>query len=235
MNSSCADNFMNFDTLDDWLENDLQESGLLTVNPEPLSKNSKLTTPSQVLMASPPISECTPRLDPLSDISTPAMKYEPLTPIDTPKVESKGDMTPTTPPIDVQSFIKALALLGSAQQQNNDMEVVINDNNKRERSESLDKTLSHEELLALKRQRNTDAARRSRQRKAIKMEALEKKVLELEIANERLRLRAAIAESNKASIEAKEKSSKVRILELERQLANAHRILLQTGFNEITA
>ncbi|KAG1459940.1 hypothetical protein G6F46_000192 [Rhizopus delemar] len=236
MDSTYSNDLINFDTLDDWLENDLRESGLLTVNSN--ENNDKLITPSQILMASPPISECTPSLDPLSDISTPAIKYEPLSPAETPKVVPKDVMSPNTTPIDLQPFIKALALLGSIQQNNtsdNIEETTLNANNKRERSESLDKNLSHEDLIALKRQRNTDAARRSRQRKAMRMEALEKKVLELETANERLRLRAAIAESEKANIEAKEKRSKVRILELEQQLADAHRVLMQTNFKEITA
>ncbi|CAO3685326.1 unnamed protein product [Rhizopus stolonifer] len=218
-----SNHFLNFDTLDDWLEDDLRESGLLTSNSP---ADNKLPTPTQILMASPPISECTPRMEHLSDASTPLIKYEPLSPMDTPKVMPKEDLSPAT--AHLQPFINALAMLGT-------MQPSTNENNKRERSESLDPTLSHEDLIVLKRQRNTDAARRSRQRKAMRMDALEKKVSELETANERLRLRAAIAESEKANIQAKEKRSKVRILELEQQLADAHRILLQTNFKEITA
>ncbi|KAI9269360.1 hypothetical protein BY458DRAFT_510748 [Sporodiniella umbellata] len=222
--------FLNFDTLDDWLEDDLRESGLLTSN-SPVDKTKPVSlTPTQILMASPPISECTPRMEHISSPATPLMKYEPLSPIDTPSVMPKDDLSSATA-AHLQPFIKALAMLGTMQQQTTTSE----NNTKRERSESSDPALSHEDLIVLKRQRNTDAARRSRQRKAMRMEALEKKVSELETSNERLRLRAAIAESEKANIEAKEKRSKVRILELEQQLADAHRILLQTNFKEITA
>ncbi|CAO3697829.1 unnamed protein product [Rhizopus stolonifer] len=218
-----SNNLVNLDKLDDWLENDLHESGLLSI---PMDTCPQMISPTE--MVSPPISECTPRLSHLVEAPN-MLQYQPLTPMDTPKTE----MSPRTSPSDIQSFIKALALLGSVHPNQDPQEK--NENNKRERSESFDKSLSHEELIALKRQRNTDAARRSRQRKAMRMETLERKVMDLESVNERLKLRAAIAESEKANIEAKEKSSKVRILELERQLANAHRVLLQSNFREITA
>ncbi|CAO3683205.1 hypothetical protein G6F70_000423 [Rhizopus microsporus] len=233
MDSFQSNDAINLDNLDDWLENDLRESGLLSTGADHTIEN-KPTTPRELLLASPPISECTPRMD---TVPTPMIKYEPLSPAETPKVEPKDDMSPTCGSIDLQPFIKALALLGSIQQNNtkSTMDKTINSNNKRERPDINNKNLSQEDLIALKRQRNTDAARRSRQRKAMKMEALEKRVLELETENERLRLRAAIAESEKANIEAKEKRSKVRILELERQLADAHRALLQTSYREITA
>ncbi|KAI9282698.1 hypothetical protein BY458DRAFT_428605 [Sporodiniella umbellata] len=182
-------------------------------------------------MVSPPISDCTPQLGHLAHMPAPAMGYLPLSPIETPKTEHSPEF-PTE--VGIKSFMETLALLGSASATNT--ESYIPKVHKRERSQSLDKSLSPEETVVLKRQRNTDAARRSRQRKAVRMDSLEKRVMDLETANEKLRLRTAIAESEKANIEAKEKSSKVRILELERQLAYAHRILLQTTpLKEITA
>ncbi|KAG2233778.1 hypothetical protein INT48_002264 [Thamnidium elegans] len=220
---------INLDSLDDWLESDLRQSGILlpsAVDNKPFDMLSPALTPGLMMMASPPISECTPRMDPLLDLSTPLMKYEPLSPMETPKMLPQ-DISKTS--IDLQPFIKALTLLGSIQynqdttttnNNNND----DNNNNKRERSESIDDT---QDLVVLKRQRNTDAARRSRQRKAQKMDTLEKRVLDLETDNERLKLRAAVAESERANIEAKEKRSRVRILELERQLADTHKALLR--------
>lgn len=80
--------------------------------------------------------------------------------------------------------------------------------------------------VIIKRQRNTDAARRSRLRKAIKMEALEKKVRELKTENEELRIRAAVLESKVHHISEKEQRNRQRVLELEAQLASVHQQLL---------
>jgi hypothetical protein len=122
--------------------------------------------------------------------------------------------------IDLQPFIHALTILGSMHTEDRNI------NHKRERSPSLN-TQDPQDMIALKRQRNTDAARRSRQRKAEKMTCLEQQVADLETSNDRLRLRAAVAESECANIHAKEKRSRVRILELESQLAEAHKALLR--------
>ncbi|KAI9347880.1 hypothetical protein BD770DRAFT_395504 [Pilaira anomala] len=223
---------LNLDSLDDWLESDLRQSGILlpsAVDNKPFDMSTPALGPS--MMASPPISECTPRMDPLLDLSTPLMKYEPLSPIETPKMLPQDISNSSS--VDLQPFIKALTLLGSIQynqqtntnnNNNNDINNNNNNNKKRERSESIDDT---QDMVVLKRQRNTDAARRSRQRKAQKMDSLERRVLELENDNERLKLRAAVAESERANIEAKEKRSRVRILELERQLADTHKALLR--------
>lgn len=224
---------INLDSLDDWLESDLRQSGILlpsAVDNKSFDMLSPALTPGLMMMASPPISEFSPHMDPLLDLSTPLMKYEPLSPMETPKMLPQ-DISKSS--IDLQPFIKALTLLGSIQynqdtthtNNNNDNTNNNNDENrKRERSESIDDT---QDLVVLKRQRNTDAARRSRQRKAQKMDTLEKRVLDLEVDNERLRLRTAVAESERANIEAKEKRSRVRILELERQLADTHKALLR--------
>ncbi|KAI7903234.1 uncharacterized protein BX663DRAFT_434144 [Cokeromyces recurvatus] len=182
-------------------------------------------------MASPPISECTPRMDPLLDLSTPNIKYEPLSPLETPKPDSQ-DLNKPQPQVDVQSFIKALTILGTMQQlqaQHQQQPQSQNSNN------NLTDEQKIQDLIALKRQRNTDAARRSRLRKAMKMESLEKRVMDLEAENERLKLRTAIAESERANIEAKEKSSRVRILELERQLADTHKALIRYSQKESTS
>lgn len=82
---------------------------------------------------------------------------------------------------------------------------------------------------AIKRQKNTDAARRSRLRKVLKMEALEKRVAELEKINTTLLLRAAVLESEKSSFLAKESSFERRIKDLEAQLADAHKSLAALG------
>ncbi|KAI8364905.1 hypothetical protein BD560DRAFT_402349, partial [Blakeslea trispora] len=80
--------------------------------------------------------------------------------------------------------------------------------------------------LELKRQRNTDAARRSRQRKANKMAFLETQVSMLKKDNNRLRLKVAVLESEVSYAAEKEQMSMQRVLELEAQLANAHQQLV---------
>jgi hypothetical protein len=79
--------------------------------------------------------------------------------------------------------------------------------------------------IAQKRQKNTDAARRSRLKKVIKMEALEMRVTELEGDNARLTTRVAVLESEKNSLTAKDKTLEDRIKVLEAQLAEAHKAL----------
>ncbi|KAL9559454.1 hypothetical protein PS6_000776 [Mucor atramentarius] len=212
---------INLDSLDDWLESDLRQSGIILPakpNDKPNDKPMTPVTPAQILMASPPISECTPRMDPLLELSTPKIKYEPLSPMETPKIEPQDICNNTRTSIDIQPFIKALSLLSSIQhldkqqktqqQQQPQPQAQQTQQHKRQRSESIDED-QPQDLVALKRQRNTDAARRSRQRKAMKMDSLEKRVMDLEAENERLRLRAAVAESERANIEAKEKRSRI--------------------------
>ncbi|CAG8533309.1 2363_t:CDS:2, partial [Acaulospora colombiana] len=61
----------------------------------------------------------------------------------------------------------------------------------------------HAEELAIKRAKNTDAARRSRLRKVMKMESLEKQVSELKDDNNELQTRIAVLESEKKGLEEK--------------------------------
>lgn len=78
---------------------------------------------------------------------------------------------------------------------------------------------------AVKRQKNTDAARRSRLRKVQKMETLEARVSELEKINAGLLMRVAVLDSEKTNLKAKESSYEDRIKVLEGQLAEAHKAL----------
>ncbi|GAA5798602.1 hypothetical protein HPULCUR_004007 [Helicostylum pulchrum] len=83
-----------------------------------------------------------------------------------------------------------------------------------------------------KRQRNTDAARRSRLRKANKMETLEHKVDVLQKDNNRLRVKVAVLENDVCHATEKDQHNRLRVLELEAQLALAHRQLVQEYENE---
>jgi len=68
--------------------------------------------------------------------------------------------------------------------------------------------------LALKRAKNTDAARRSRMRKLQKMESLEQRVAELEAENAKLQTKVAVLESEKKGLEENAKlQTKVAVLE----------------------
>jgi hypothetical protein len=79
--------------------------------------------------------------------------------------------------------------------------------------------------IALKRQKNTDAARRSRLRKVQKLETLETRVEDLEKTNASLQMRVAVLDSEKTNLKAKESSYEERIKKLEDQLAEAHKAL----------
>ncbi|KAG1447769.1 hypothetical protein G6F56_009153 [Rhizopus delemar] len=89
---------------------------------------------------------------------------------------------------------------------------------KRKSSEPLD--------VVLKRQRNTDSARRSRQRKAMRVEALENRIQELTTENNALNVKVAVLESKIGHISEREQRNKQRVLELEAQLAAVHQRLL---------
>ncbi|ORX85115.1 hypothetical protein BCR32DRAFT_325593 [Anaeromyces robustus] len=77
--------------------------------------------------------------------------------------------------------------------------------------------------LALKRQKNTEAARRSRMRKVLKMETLENHVKRLEADNKNLSIRLAMLDSNRLEWETKEKKLLDKIKNLEEQLAEVRK------------
>ncbi|KAK3835729.1 MAG: hypothetical protein J3R72DRAFT_451158 [Linnemannia gamsii] len=76
--------------------------------------------------------------------------------------------------------------------------------------------------VVAKRAKNTDAARRSRMKKLIKLEGLEAKAFDLESANSDLDMRIAILETEKSAFLVKEAEQAARIAQLEAQLAEAH-------------
>ncbi|KAI8611010.1 hypothetical protein BC830DRAFT_1040515, partial [Chytriomyces sp. MP71] len=78
---------------------------------------------------------------------------------------------------------------------------------------------------ASKRSKNTEAARKSRARKAAKVEDLEHKLEMLDDVNSKLCTRIAVLESNAGSFAEREAVFKLRIAMLEAQLADSHRAL----------
>ena len=79
--------------------------------------------------------------------------------------------------------------------------------------------------IVAKRAKNTDAARRSRMKKLVKLETLETKVTELETTNTRLTMKVAVLETEKNGHLVKEAEQSVRIAQLEAKLAEAHAAL----------
>ncbi|KAF8975752.1 hypothetical protein BGZ52_008627, partial [Haplosporangium bisporale] len=81
-----------------------------------------------------------------------------------------------------------------------------------------------DEIVA-KRAKNTDAARRSRMKKLIRLEGLEAKVSDLETAHTKMTLKVAILETEKSNFISKEAEQNIRIAQLEAKLAEAHAAL----------
>ncbi|KAG0070849.1 hypothetical protein BGZ92_004370 [Podila epicladia] len=96
------------------------------------------------------------------------------------------------------------------------------------KKKSKKRTLTPEEKMeevVAKRAKNTDAARRSRLKKLIRLEGLEAKVSDLETANSDLSMKIAILETEKSGFVSKEAEQMARIEQLEAQLAEAHAAL----------
>ncbi|KAF9430680.1 hypothetical protein BGZ76_000760 [Entomortierella beljakovae] len=92
-------------------------------------------------------------------------------------------------------------------------------NNRRPRSTEEEE--ESEETLA-KRAKNTDAARRSRLKKMVKLDTLEVKVKDLETTNSRLNTRVAVLETEKNGFLIKEAEQNARIAQLEAKIMEAH-------------
>ncbi|KAG0203321.1 hypothetical protein BGX28_004378 [Mortierella sp. GBA30] len=81
------------------------------------------------------------------------------------------------------------------------------------------KDVSEMDEVALKRAKNTDAARRSRHKKLVKMEGLEQRVAELEVENSMFETKLNEVELERSLLADKDQMQQARIQELERMLA----------------
>ncbi|KAG0065892.1 hypothetical protein BGZ89_007824 [Linnemannia elongata] len=81
------------------------------------------------------------------------------------------------------------------------------------------KDISEMDETALKRAKNTDAARRSRHKKLVKMEGLEQRVAELEVENSMFETKLNEVELERSLLADKDQMQQARIQELERMLA----------------
>ncbi|KAJ3191874.1 hypothetical protein HK101_007324 [Irineochytrium annulatum] len=82
-----------------------------------------------------------------------------------------------------------------------------------------------------KRRRNTEAARRSRQKKVLKLSSLEHVVKELEKQNASLTVKVAVLETEKSNLLTRQRELSDRVVQLEEQLAVAHQSLLHPVSN----
>ncbi|KAF7727578.1 hypothetical protein EC973_007339 [Apophysomyces ossiformis] len=220
-------------TIDDWLEVDLRESGLLPNDKS--DKNQYVPIDPQDRMPLTPQSECS--MSPLkTGSSLEEITQRRMSPAD---IMKASQVLHTNPQL--ASLLKALSLLGSIQRSSNtvtshhiDTASAIKQQpaktpTKRARNPEDDNKQPIDLLdqQAIKRQKNTDAARRSRLRKVLKMEALERRVRELEVDNERLLLHIAVAESERSAAISKEQRNRERVSQLESQLAEAHKALMK--------
>ncbi|CDS05053.1 hypothetical protein LRAMOSA07582 [Lichtheimia ramosa] len=216
--------------IDDWLATELHQSGLLPPTSSGSSTSSGVSSPelpnSPPLTASPPSKEST---SPSSVYQLQQQQQQPCVPLFpeiAPKQQQQQQQQRRLVPIMPKT--EMIAAAAAAMSTGHDslgattpvLSVSSHGNNKRKAS--CDK---EREDIVLKRQRNTDAARRSRLKKLLKMEALEKRVNELEGENTRLTTRVAVLESEKSGLENKDKDLQERIRVLEEQLAEAHKAL----------
>ncbi|ORZ15581.1 hypothetical protein BCR41DRAFT_66133 [Lobosporangium transversale] len=82
------------------------------------------------------------------------------------------------------------------------------------------KDLSELDEVALKRAKNTDAARRSRHKKLVRMESLEQRVAELEVENSMFESKLNEVELERSLLADKDQMQQARIQELEQMLAS---------------
>ncbi|ORZ08892.1 hypothetical protein BCR42DRAFT_396450 [Absidia repens] len=259
------------DNLDDWLESDLKQSGILPSGKTNMYNGIKLEDPddwerhscsdgsddktvvdeleldnrkSDTHTADTPLpTQLAPILKALAVLTSlhqqgaalpgllplaPSLSLPPpppphpsTTPL-TPEAINPIHMTKT--PRNLQQHDTTISPINTSNMTNN------NNNTSSKRQRDSDTAYNKMELLdplALKRQKNTDAARRSRQRKVMKMEGLESRVNELEKDNQQLLLKVAVAESERDAAKVKEAKQREKVAALEAQLAKSHQELLQ--------
>lgn len=208
--------------IDDWLAEELCKSGLITNSLDFTLGPEKQQEILAMLPHSPPISP------PSSAMSNASLYTSSSQTCVAPKVPLFPEIKQESPkPAPVVTILPKSNLPRIAPRPATDIMVSrkpivmppMHSNKRR-----IDTTVDQDEI-ALKRQKNTDAARRSRLKKLVKMEQLESRVSDLESDNHRLTTRIAVLESEKTGLESKDVSLEERIRVLESQLAEAHKAL----------
>ncbi|KAI8367490.1 uncharacterized protein BYT42DRAFT_549534 [Radiomyces spectabilis] len=211
--------------LDDWLEKDLQQSGILLPNAQaadtwsdsdmkPIKQEDSTTQSSASSLLEAPVekSQSEPALGGTTSEN---------------QMRECSNQATLHPQVVLPLILKAFTLLGSSlpgpiATKPNPLSLKRSSSNRKQASDD----------IAIKRQKNTDAARRSRLRKMLKMESLEQRVHELETVNSRLRLRVAVLQSERDAVDERERANRERVRALEAQLAVAHRALVKEFQNE---
>ncbi|KAG2195555.1 hypothetical protein INT46_005815 [Mucor plumbeus] len=196
-------------SIDDWLADELCKEGLLAnamdFNPEKILALLPHTPP-----ISPPTSVKHEPASPSVPLFPEIAKQKPILPkVNLPRIAPRP--CPTVAIAPMKPLVAASPVMMSQQKR---------------RSDSIcSSPAADQDEIALKRQKNTDAARRSRLKKLVKMEQLEGKVSDLETDNHLLTTRIAVLESEKLGLQMKDVSLEERIRVLEAQLSEAHRAL----------
>lgn len=204
---------LNSNMIDDWLADELCKSGLIANSLDFLSGSDKQQQHILATLPSPPFS-------PTNTATTDSSKT-------LSNVSLFPDITTVKPTGTVAIQPKAVSILPRIAPRPTIAPIMV----KEQPAPVLKRRLTEvapvvdQDEIALKRQKNTDAARRSRLKKLVKMEHLEERVADLEADNHRLNTRIAVLESEKAGLTSKDISMENRIRVLEAQLAEAHKAL----------
>jgi len=230
--------------LDEWLAEDLTKTGLLSSDSS-VTSSPEIATPLDVFLTSPPAKTdvqmysvahhtgfASPLFDDLSVQTSPATTV--MSAMPTPHVKPETFSPQVDSVMDMFADLQQQAIMSSLGVQDFHQQQEVKKNvdpiktsapaKSRKRVASVAPDGEQDEA-AIKRQKNTDAARRSRLKKVMRMESLEGRVAELERMNSQLLLRSAVLDSEKTGLEAKAVAYEQRIHSLEQQLAEAHKAL----------
>jgi hypothetical protein len=223
--------------LDEWLAEDLTKTGLLSSDSS-VTSSPEIATPLDVFLTSPHAKSdalmfsqhtgiASPLFDDLTGHTSPAMSAMP-----TPQVKMETFSPDVAPAVDMFADLQQQAILSALGTQVEQSVDVPKTPTPQPQPKTITKkraasVVAEGELdeAAIKRQKNTDAARRSRLKKVMRMESLETRVAELERLNSQLLLRSAVLDSEKTGLEAKAIAAEQRIHSLEQQLIEAHKAL----------
>ena len=182
----------------------------------PASPAPQVAAPSPVLLPKQNERAVTPAS---STVSERASSMTPSLPPTTPRM-SLSILSSTQTPVPGTSSVKATTYKSAYRSTSLPRSGVKRDRDFDEPPSVLDgKDVSDMDEVALKRAKNTDAARRSRHKKLVKMEGLEHRVAELEVENSMFEAKLNEVELERSLLADKDQMQQARIQELERMLS----------------
>ncbi|CAO3569813.1 unnamed protein product [Mortierella alpina] len=193
----------------------------IAINPSaaPLSPSSpapQVAAPSPALLPKQSDRAVTPVS---STVSERASSMTPSLPPATPRM-SLSILSSTQTPVPGTSSVKATTYKSAYRSTSLPRSGVKRDRDFDDPPSVLDgKDVSDMDEVALKRAKNTDAARRSRHKKLVKMEGLEHRVAELEVENSMFEAKLNEVELERSLLADKDQMQQARIQELERMLS----------------